>query len=92
MQTILPARAATLREKIALHQPRVVIFYFWKPRSLPEAVAEEEFHPIIREKLLGLERDGTAYFITGHPANYPDDYTADLGMYFQDHYSRLFRR
>jgi hypothetical protein len=68
MQTVLPGRAATLREKIALHHPRAVVFYFWKPRSFAEAVAGGELQPIIPEKLLGLERNGTAYFITGHPA------------------------
>jgi hypothetical protein len=91
MQTVLPGRAATLREKIALHHPRAVVFYFWKPRSFAEAVAGRELQPIIPEKLLGLERNGTAYFITGHPAgNYPDDYFDGLGQYFQEHCRDLF--
>jgi hypothetical protein len=91
MQTVLPGRAATLREKIALHHPRAVVFYFWKPRHSAEAVAGGEFRLVIPEQLLGLERNGTAYFITGHPAgNYPDDYFAELGRYFHEHCRNLF--
>ena len=91
MQTVLPGRAATLREKIALHHPRAVVFYFWKPRSFAEAVAGGEPQPIKPEELLGLERNGTAYFITGHPAgNYPDTYFAGLGQYFHEDCHDLF--
>ena len=90
-QTVAAARIATLREKIALHHPRAVIFYFWKPRHSAEAVAGGEFRPLIPEQLLGLERNGTAYFITGHPAgNYPDTYFDGLGRYFHDHHRALF--
>jgi len=91
MQAVLPGRAATLREKIAIHHPRAVVFYFWKPRSFAETVAGGAFQPILPEKLLGLERNGTAYFITGHPAGkYPDDYFDGLGHYFHDHCRDLF--
>jgi len=93
MQTVLPERAAALRAKISVHHPRAVVFYFWKPRLYAEAVAGGEFQPIIPEKLLGLERDGTAYFITGHPAgNYPDDYFDGLGRYFHENCPELFAR
>jgi hypothetical protein len=91
VQTILPGRAATLREKIALNHPRVVVFYFWKPRFFAEAVAGGEFQPILPEKLLGFERNGTAYFVTGHPAGrYPDTYFDGLGQYFHKHCRDLF--
>ena len=84
-------RAATLREKIALHHPRVVVFYFWKHRRSAEAVAGGEFCPVLPEKLLGLERNGTAYFVTGHPAgNYSDTYFTGLGQHFHEHYRDLF--
>jgi hypothetical protein len=90
-QTVFPGRAATLREKISLHSPRAVIFYFWKHRSFAEAVAGGEFRPVIPEKLLGLERNGTAYLIIGHPAGkYPDDYFDELGQHFHEHYRELF--
>jgi len=91
MQTILPGRASMLREKIALHHPRAVVFYFWKPRSLAEAVAGGEFKPVIPEKLLGLEHNGTAYFIIGHPAGkYPDGYFDGLGQYFHERCRDIF--
>jgi CheY-like chemotaxis protein len=71
--------------------PRAVIFYFWKPRQSAEAVAGGEFHPLIPEQLLGLERNGTVYFITGHPAsNYPNSYFDGLGRFFHDHCRDLF--
>jgi len=91
MQTVLPGRAATLREKIALHHPRAVVFYFWMHRQSAEAVAGGEFHPVIPEQLLGLKRNGTAYFITGHPAgDYPDAYFDGLGRHFHEHCCDLF--
>jgi len=90
-RTVLPGRTAVLRNKIAYHHPGIVIFYFWKPREFAEAVAGGVFHPIIPEQLLGLERNGTAYFIIGHPAsNYPDAYFDRLGQYFRKHYPQLF--
>ncbi len=91
MEAVLPGRAGALRNKIAHHHPRAVLFYFWKPRVFPEEVAGGKFRPIIPEKLLGFERDGTAYFITGHPAgNYPDDYFDELGRYFHKQCPNLF--
>ena len=84
-------RAATLREKIALHHPRAVVFYFWKPRQSAEAVAGGDFHPVIPEQLLGLNRNGTAYFITGHPASgYPDSYFDKLGIHFNSNCTNHF--
>ena len=71
---------------------RAVVFYFWKPRHSAEAVAGGEFRPLIPEQLLGLERNGTAYFITGHPAgNYPDAYFDGLGRHFHEHYRSRFK-
>jgi hypothetical protein len=94
MQTVAAGRIATLREKIALHHPRAVVFYFWKHRQSAEAVAGGEFRPVIPEQLLGLKRNGMAYFITGHPAaRYlpdPDAYFAGLGRYFHEHCRDLF--
>ncbi len=84
-------RIATLREKIALHHPRAVVFYFWKHRQSAEAVAGGEFRPLIPEQLLGLKRNGTAYFVTGHPAGrYPDTYFDGLGRHFHEHCRELF--
>ena len=95
-------RIATLREKIALHHPRAVVFYFWTQREHAEAVAGGEFQLLLhgvscgahRDELLGLSRSGTQYFITGHPAarypGDPDNYFAELGQHFQNHYSYLF--
>jgi hypothetical protein len=91
MQTVSAGRVATLREKIATHRPRAVVFYFWKPRQHVEDVAGGEFRPLIPEQLLGLERNGTAYFVTGHPAGrYPDTYFAGLGQYFKQNCIKLF--
>ena len=91
MQTVSAGRIATLRERIATHHPRAVVFYFWKERQYAEAVAGGEFRPIIPEQLFGLERNGTACFITGHPAGrYPDTYFAGLGQHFHQHYAKLF--
>jgi hypothetical protein len=91
MQTLLPGRAAVLRNKIARYHPRAVVFYFWKPRLYAKTVAGGEFHPIIPEKLLGLERNGTAFFVIGHPAgNYSDDYFDGLGQYFHKTYRAHF--
>jgi hypothetical protein len=95
MQTIGIGRIATLRERISMHRPCVVVFYFWRFRHYAEAIAGGEFNRIIPEKLLGLERNGTAYFITGHPAaKYldPDAYFAELGQYFHNNYAALFAR
>ena len=90
-QTVAAGRIATLREKIAIHHPRAVVFYFWKPRHSAEAVAGGEFRPLITEQLLGLKRNGTAYFVTGHPAGrYPDTYFAGLGQYFNQNCFNLF--
>src|SRR5205814_9344609 len=50
MQTVLAGRIATLREKIATHRPRAVVFYFWKSRQHVEAVAGGEFLPLIPER------------------------------------------
>src|SRR5438132_405347 len=86
LEVFATRRIATLREKIAIHHPRAVVFYFWRHREYPEAIAGGEFRHLIPEKLLGLERNGTAYFITGHPAARnladPDAYFAALGQYF----------
>ena len=102
MQTVLPGRAATLREKIALQHPRAVVFYFWTQRQHAEAVAGREFQLLLRgescgalrDELLGFSRSGTQYFITGHPAAQypgdPDDYFAELGHHFRQHYGTLF--
>ena len=54
-------------------------------------MAGGEFQSITPEKLLGLERNGTAFFITGHPAgNYGDDYFDGLGQYFKERCGDLF--
>ena len=102
MEKILPARIATLREKIAIHHPRAVLFYFWKHRQSAEAVAGGEFQLLLhgdscgalRDELLGFSHTGTQYFITGHPAAQypgdPDNYFAELGQHFQNHYRKLF--
>ncbi len=102
LQAVLPGRIATLREKIATHHPRAVIFYFWKERQHAEAVAGGEFQLLLhgdacgalRDELFGLSRSGTQYFITGHPAarypGDPDNYFAELGQYFHQHHARLF--
>jgi hypothetical protein len=90
-QTILPWRLATLRERICQHRPKAVLFYFWKPRHAAEAIAGCKFQPILPEELLGAERAGTRYFITGHPAGgYPDKYFDRLGDYLRTHQSHLF--
>jgi hypothetical protein len=90
-QTIATGRIATLREKIAKYRPLAVVFYFWKRRPSAEAVAGGEFRPLIHEQLLGLERNGTAYFITGHPAGrYLDTYFAGLSQYFNRNCVKLF--
>lgn len=44
-QAVAAGRIATLREKIALHHPRSVVFYFWKPRQPAEDVAGGKFRP-----------------------------------------------
>jgi hypothetical protein len=81
---VIAGRIATLQRKIAVHRPRTVIFYFWKPRPPAEAIAGGEFQTVISEKLLGFESNDTACFITGHPASgYPDSYFEDLGIYFR---------
>jgi hypothetical protein len=91
IQTVSAGRIATMREKIATHHPRVVVFYFWKPRQSAEAVAGGEFRPLIPEQLLGLERNGTAYFVIGHPAGrYPDSYFTGLGHHFNQNCGKLF--
>jgi hypothetical protein len=78
-----------MREKIATHHPRAVVFYFWKHRQPAEAVAGGEFRPFIPEQLRGLERSGTEYFVTGHPAGrYPDSYFIGLGRHFSQHCGR----
>jgi len=91
MKTVSAGRIAALREKIVTHHPRAVVFYFWKPRHSAEAVAGGQFRSIIPEQLLGFERNGTAYFITGHPAGrYPDPYFAGLGQYLNQNCGELF--
>ena len=91
MQAVAAPRIATLRERVAEHQPKVVVFYFWKHREHAEALAGGKFQTVIPEKLLGLERDGTSYFIIGHPAGrYPDTYFSDLGRFFHEHYGGRF--
>ena len=41
--------------------------------------------------MLGLQRHGTAFFVTGHPAgDYPDAYFDGLGHYFHEHHRDLF--
>ena len=91
MRRILPTRVATLREKIAIHRPRAVVFHFWKPREPAEATAGGEFQPLISEKLLGFQRGGTQYFVTNHPdGGHPDEYFATLGTYFHANHRQLF--
>jgi len=91
MRRILPRRVAMLREKIALHRPRAVVFYFWKPRESAEAIAGGEFESLVSEELLGFQRGGTQYFVTGHPATgYPDTYFQGLGNYFHAKHRELF--
>jgi hypothetical protein len=91
MLTVSTGRIATMREKIAIHHPKAVVFYFWKPRQSAEAVAGGEFRPLVPEQLLGLEHNGTAYFVTGHPAGlYRDSYFTGLGRYFNQHCRKLF--
>ncbi len=102
LQAVLPGRIATLREKIATHHPRAVVFYFWIQRQYAEAVAGGDFQLLLRgdscgalrDELFGFSRSGTQHFITGHPAarypGDPDGYFAALGQHFHQHYPKLF--
>ncbi len=72
--TVSAGRIATLRERIATHHPRAVVFYFWKPyrwdearRSLLRAELDAWF-----ARAYGLTRDELRYILDPADVHGPD--------------------
>ncbi len=85
-------RASGLRSRLEHHRPGVVIFYSSSGQHFWSSIAGGEAQPAIEDKLLHLERNGTAFFVTRHPAGEKDEYFREVGTFLHTHYGRFFAK
>lgn len=79
-------RSAAIHRRIAEHKPAIVVFYgstflpFWS------SIAGATWRQVIPGRLLGGERNGTAFFVTRHPARESDEYFRNIGRLLRAYY------
>jgi hypothetical protein len=88
-------RACFLARQIERHCPATVIFYGSTWHRVWAAIAGGHWHQAINQKLMGFERDNTAFFVTKHPADPKlgprrDGYFREIGCFFRDNHGTRF--
>jgi hypothetical protein len=64
---VLLGRAYSIQQRLERYRPRVVIFYACTWHRLWGVIARGVWSQAIQGKLMGLERDGMAFYVTCHP-------------------------
>jgi hypothetical protein len=82
-------RATTLQQRIAQHRPPIVIFYGSTWHRYWGMIARGAWGQAIQDKLMGLERDGTAFYVTRHPTRESDSYFREIGAFLRSKHGTL---
>jgi len=80
---VLLERAYSIQQKLERYRPRVVIFYASTWHRLWGVIARGVWTQAIQGKLMGLERDGTTFYVTRHPRAESDDYFHEIGLFLR---------
>ena len=94
----LQRRAKSLRQQIADHKPKVVVFYGTtlpgRTSLLPywSQIADGRFEQAIKTGKILLRRktNEIVFFVTRHPTSETDDYFKKIGRFFRDEHRDLF--
>lgn len=80
---MLLERACRLRDRVEEHRPPVVVFYGSSWHRYWGMIARGGWSQAIQGRLMGLQRNGTAFYVTRHPARESDAYFREIGEFLR---------
>jgi len=88
---VLLGRAHSLQQKLEQSRPRVVIFYASSWHRIWGIIARGAWTQAIQGQLMGMERNGTSFYVTRHPRTETDAYFRKIGSFLRERHGRQER-